>query len=388
MTDTAAGARRGLLVVDLADGFGGAERRALDEVVTLAARDVPVLLVAQRNSPVERRARAAGVPVAAVDSGKYHPAAVAAVRRLCRDHAGWSIETHTSWARLCVLLAGGRGRTALATVHSTPERTQGRLAVQLWHVPLLRLAARRGWRLLAVAPSVHRHLVDDLGLPAEQVRTVWSGVGEPQTPARPAGALRAELGIEPDALVAASVGRLVALKQVPAVIEAFGQARRMLPQAHLLVVGDGPGLPEVLDAISRLPPADRDRVHLLGVRDDVDVVLQDTDLLVLASRTEAMPMVALEAASRGVPVVSTDVGSIREGLGPDAVHLLPPGTACGPELVTALRVALLRVLPDPAYRRRLTSAAAARVRERFGLDEMANAIVRAGRMTERVEEHR
>lgn len=371
----------GLLVVDLAAGFGGAERRALEETAELHRRGEQVRLVAHQGTPLAAAAQRRGLPVVPVGGRKYDPRALVQMRRVLAEHPGWAVETHSTWSRACVLGAGGPSGPALATVHSTPAQSESPLSARLWHVPVLRLATRRGWRVVAVSTSVADHLVDDLGLPAGRVSTIWSGIepADDEAAGRHRGLLRRELGIDDEAPVVAVVGRLVAVKQVPAVVEAFGGVLRRVPQAHLLLVGDGPELGPVLRAIGALAPEDRDQVHLLGRRDDVEQVMLDSDLLVLASTTEGLPMTVLEAAERRLPVLSTDVGSVREALTGDGVALLPPGAETDPRLSALLAEAAADLLTDEARRTRLAAVAHDRVRERFGLDRMATTVLEATR---------
>ncbi|HEY1417500.1 MAG TPA: glycosyltransferase, partial [Myxococcaceae bacterium] len=128
--------------------------------------------------------------------------------------------------------------------------------------------------------------------------------------------------------------------------------------ARVLVAGDGP-LRSALQA-----EAAGEEVRFLGFVTDVGRVLAAADVLALPSRTEGLPMAALEAMAAGVPVVASAVGSLPEVLGDGAGVLVPPGD------IEALRVALER-LWDPATRQALAHVARARVASRYGADVMA-----------------
>jgi glycosyltransferase involved in cell wall biosynthesis len=86
-------------------------------------------------------------------------------------------------------------------------------------------------------------------------------------------------------------------------------------------------------------------------RADLDATYAASDLLVLASRAETYGMVVTEALARGLPVVATDVGGVRESLGRCGGVLVPP------EDPRALAAALRRWLTDPDHRRALRVAA-------------------------------
>jgi glycosyltransferase involved in cell wall biosynthesis len=106
-----------------------------------------------------------------------------------------------------------------------------------------------------------------------------------------------------------------------------------------------------------------DRVRLAGpmTRAELDATYAEADLLVLASRAETYGMVVTEALARGLPVVATDVGGVREALGGGGV-LVPP------EDPVALAGELRRWLTDAGHRAGLRSAARERRRTLTGWD--------------------
>ena len=95
--------------------------------------------------------------------------------------------------------------------------------------------------------------------------------------------------------------------------------------------------------------------------------LAASDLFVLPSAWEGLPIGVLEALACGVPVVATRVGGTPEAVTPDVGTLVAPGDAA------ALAEAIVALLSDPARRAAMASAARARHAERFGLDRMLDA---------------
>jgi glycosyltransferase involved in cell wall biosynthesis len=113
-----------------------------------------------------------------------------------------------------------------------------------------------------------------------------------------------------------------------------------------------------------------DVTRFFGTRDDVACLLGAADLLALASDTEGVPGVALEAGYLGLPVVATRVGGVPECV----VHgetglLVEPGDS------GALMTALSRLAADPELRLRLGSAGRERVRDRHSIDHVADMFV-------------
>ncbi len=107
-----------------------------------------------------------------------------------------------------------------------------------------------------------------------------------------------------------AVGRFDAAKDYPNMLHAFAGAADEGRPSRLLLVG-GDGLEERMGPLAReLDIADR--VSFLGVRDDVGLLMNGADAYLMSSAWEGMPMVLLEAAASGLPIVTTDVGGNRE----------------------------------------------------------------------------
>jgi glycosyltransferase involved in cell wall biosynthesis len=118
-------------------------------------------------------------------------------------------------------------------------------------------------------------------------------------------ALREELGIAPDELVAAFVGGDWERKGLRPAIEALALA----PGWHLAVAGRGQEGPFV-ELATRLGVGER--LHWLGVRTDVRPVYALADAFLLPSRYETFSLVTFEAAASGLPVIAGDVNGVRE----------------------------------------------------------------------------
>lgn len=105
-----------------------------------------------------------------------------------------------------------------------------------------------------------------------------------------------------------AVGRLEFPKDYPNMLRAF--SRLPTDNAVLLIAGVGPQKDELQNLIQELHIADR--VRLLGLRSDIPELMNAADGYVMSSRWESLPMVLLEAAATGLPIVATRVGGIDE----------------------------------------------------------------------------
>lgn len=130
---------------------------------------------------------------------------------------------------------------------------------------------------------------------------------------------------------------------------------------QLVVVGDGPQRPELEDLVEQLGVSDR--VDLLPFRADARHLYPTFDLYLLPSRLEAFPVTVQEAMQAGVPVVATEVGSIREAVDDGETGLVVPV-----EDVPAMVGAVRRLAEDPVRRAEMSKRASQVGRERFDVD--------------------
>jgi len=138
---------------------------------------------------------------------------------------------------------------------------------------------------------------------ARDVSIVPLGIERPGTIV---GASRSAFGLPEDAFVLVTVGRLIARKRTLQLVEAV--ARSSLPNAHLVVIGDGPEKDDVRRLAAEMGIAGR--VHLPGFLSEEDKyrALSVADVFVSASQHEGFGLVFLEALASGLPVICYDDG--------------------------------------------------------------------------------
>ncbi|MCS6850897.1 MAG: glycosyltransferase [Gemmataceae bacterium] len=151
---------------------------------------------------------------------------------------------------------------------------------------------------------------------------------------------------KPVSHVVLAAGRLSPEKGFAVLVNAAQRLRARLPEMGLVIFGDGPLRPVLQRQIDSLGLSGQ--VVLAGHRRDLDAFLPHAHVLALASFTEGLPNVILEAFAAGVPVVATDVGGNRE-LVHDGINgrLVPPGRG------DALAEAIESVLQSEPGRRQM-----------------------------------
>ena len=172
------------------------------------------------------------------------------------------------------------------------------------------------------------------GYPSDKMHVIPNGydlsIWHPDDDAR--RAVRAELGLGPDAHIVGMIANFRPIKDHPTFLRAMRAVRRVMPHTHILLAGVGTDLdaPEM----RRLVESELGSLaglSVLGSRRDVPRLTAALDVSVLSSIDESFPNVIAEAMASGVPVVSTDVGDVRTMLG-SAEDVVPVGDSA--ELAT------------------------------------------------------
>lgn len=213
---------------------------------------------------------------------------------------------------------------------------------------------RRMDRVLAVS----RPLVELLarrGVPEAAIRLVPNAFAPAEPPLERAEARRA-LGLDQtDVPVIGWIGRLSPEKGPDVLVEA---AAASVGGARWVVIGDGPEGAAARERATRLEAP----VAFAGLVPAAGRLVKAFDAVVLSSRTEGTPIVALEAMAAGVPVVATRVGGVPDLLAEGAGRLVEPER---PEQIAA---AVDDLLADPPAATAMGERGRARVEKRYAVD--------------------
>jgi glycosyltransferase involved in cell wall biosynthesis len=232
------------------------------------------------------------------------------------------------------------------------------------------LIEERTGRYLTVSSPVTRHLVERWGIDPGRIGHA-AGVVELPPPAarRGVGEVRSTVGARPGDLVVGTAGTVDWRKAPDLFLAAAAELRALLPGRRVVHVWIGGGeLSPAWEAAHEMAAAAGlgDAVCFVGEQADALDWMRAFDLFVLPSREDAFPLVCLEAASVGVPVVCFDTGGIADFVAPSGE---PPAGAVVPYPdVVAFARACARLLDDDAERAAAGELAARRVAERHAVE--------------------
>jgi glycosyltransferase involved in cell wall biosynthesis len=281
-------------------------------------------------------------------------------------HAHFSASIFTT-----ALAHGPRWPKTFATFHGVAS-----LAMDGWKAALLRAAetwaARRFdavWvlthddevKLRASARGAMVHTLPGFGVGCDLDQFT------PVSAARKAS-IRASLGLAPEHLVFAFVGRYVAFKGFAETVRAFLQLAAAHPNARLLLIGGGDRLhASGLTAHESAAWKACAQIIDLGYRDDVPRCLAAADVMVFPSRREGVPVSLMEALALGLPAITCDTRGCREVVTNEVDGLVLQDGDVG-----TLHHAMRRLLESAALRQGM-SARALEGRHRFSREHFVRA---------------
>lgn len=222
---------------------------------------------------------------------------------------------------------------------------------------------------IAASGAIRDILVHD-GIPASRVELVHDGIDVEKIGNLPTVDMHVEYWLPHGVPVIANVGALVGHKGQRHLIDAMLFVVREVPDAHLVIFGEGDLRAPLEKQVKHLSL--EKRVLLPGFREDVLTLVKSADLFVMSSVTEGLGSAVLDAMAMGLAVVGTRAGGI-----PEAVVDGETGALVEPGEAAPLAAAIVRMLKDPALRRTCGEAGRIRVRERFGLDRLVEGTLAA-----------
>ena len=221
-------------------------------------------------------------------------------------------------------------------------------------------------RVITVSEGLRNQVISRLHMSPDRVHTIHSGINVDKFN-RPKAreSLRQNFGFEPDDFVVGYVGRLVEGKGLECLLNAAHQVLAQQPKISFLIVGDGP-LKDTIELMSyELGIASK--VIFTGYRTDIPEILAVTDVFVLPSLTEGLPLSLMEAMAAGKPVIVTDVGGVEE-----LVFSGRTGILISPDSVSDIKSAILDLFDHPEKRNNISQAGQSDIIQNYSVQRMVD----------------
>jgi glycosyltransferase involved in cell wall biosynthesis len=284
--------------------------------------------------------------------------------KLIRNFKPDIIHTHTAKAGLLGRLAGLIAYPSAKRIHTfhghllhsyfSPRKTQLIIYVE-------RVLALFSTKLVSIGNQVKEDLlVAGVGNP-NQYSVIFPGLKKLKIQSKTSS--RHEIGLMQNKIYIVFVGRLTQIKRPDRLIEISQHLKDKHPNTGLIIAGAG----EKLEEIQELAKKESLPVIFLGWRNDIGRILSASDIAILCSDNEGIPLTLIQASQAGLPIISTNVGSVSDIVVDGETGLLTETNA------QSLNHALDVLLSNPAKMIQIGLAGKARSESHFSLSGMIQA---------------
>lgn len=297
-----------------------------------------------------------GVPIKVVGAKNlWSPLVYRELVRYVRSERIDLIHTHLTSADIVGRIVGRLLNVpVVSTLNNVPEDYEAQKFYRYW---LERYTSGMADHLVMCSERIRQMFLSRWRIPADRTSTIVNGVAMEAFLAVPAGVPPRAPGVGP---LITTIGRLHEQKAQHIFIEAAKIVGERHPGARFMIVGHGPREQELKALAQRIGVADK--IDFAGVRYDIPAVLGQSDVFVLSSAWEGLPVVGVEAMAAARPVVMTDVGGVRDLVDDGRTGLVvPPGDPA------VLAGALSRMLDAEPERLAMGQAARAQVSRDFSI---------------------
>jgi glycosyltransferase involved in cell wall biosynthesis len=344
---------------------GGAQTHVAELAIAQRSNGIDVRVIAGLDGPAADRARAAGINVAIVDQlGSAHGrlsqrAALNGVRRALAADVPDIVHSHSSHAGLVARLAARRdGYHSVYTAHGWPFQAGAAWKQRIASFVGEFVGGHVGDAVICLTEAEAERARRARVVPRTRIWVVPNGIADvPRS-------LRRQGPVDPVAgLVMVMVARFAPPKlqqELLTTLEALDERAWTLR-----LVGDGPGLADCRSLVSTSAVL-ATRVELLGHRDDVPEILASSDVGLLWSRYEGLPISVMEQMRAGLACVASDLPGTRVLFGDEPAGVV---AASSDDLLSVL----VDLLKDSSRVEQLGAAARCRYELAYTSDAMMTA---------------
>jgi len=282
-------------------GWGGQEIRIVQESVGIVKRGYHVTVAAPAQSKILHRAQDAGLPVMPVDFQKKNPLSVFRIVSLINKVRPDIVNTHSSsdsWvSSIAATLSKTRPKIIRTRHLSAPIRKSYTNRVIYNVLPDA---------VITTGEEIRQMMIHSSGFHASKIVSIPTGIDlECFNPQKVNPVFRTK------DLAVGMIGVLRSWKGHIFFIEAIPKILAQIPDAFFYIVGDGPQRRHLDDLVRSL--SYKDRIILLGHREDIPEIMASLDIIVHPSyANEGVPQTILQALAMEKTVIASDAGAIKE----------------------------------------------------------------------------
>ncbi|OVE79800.1 hypothetical protein BVY01_01490 [bacterium I07] len=230
-------------------------------------------------------------------------------------------------------------------------------------ISLERMLSKKSSAVICVSRTDRDRGLENRLFNPETVHVIRNGVAAAGKERIDSDDLRRELSIGPECPVIINVARLHRQKAQHTLIKAFARVIEKIPEARLMFVGDGPLRSSLEKQTAELNLSQQ--VRFLGMKRQIQDYLAISDLFVLSSLWEGLPLSLLEAMSVGKPAVCTESDGISEIITSGDDGILVPV-----EDSESMSEAIVYLLTNTAEAEKMGQRAKVKIQKQFDVHRM------------------
>ena len=338
----------------------GGEQQTLYLLQVLKERGIFSHLVCQPDSPMEQKAREAGIKVFPVlMHGEADPMACYRIRKLIRTGKYDILHSHTSHAHTLAFFA-----SIGCKVYRLVTR---RVDFSIFRHSFLRLSGIKYRHMAGYYIAISRKIKDVMvadGIAEDRIFVVHSGVDLQRFAGDSGEHLVTEFNLTPGEKMVINVAHLAGHKGQQFLVRAIPRVVKKIPTVRFFIVGKGELLAE-LKALAASLGITRELIFT-GFRNDVGAFYKLADLFVMSSVQEGLGTAVLDALAEGKPVVATDCGGI-----PEIIRDGKTGRLVKPADPEALAQGIIDLLTNPGLAQEMADRGKSLVQDSFSIKTMA-----------------
>ena len=363
-----------LLAINAGEGIGGGPVHVLTLAKYLNKEKYNIFVTARKNGDFEKDAIKSGaIPIDISFSRKFSLSVLIQYIKLLKKYRIQIIHSHgapvSSYSRLARKFL--EFPLIITTYHISLERITdiNRFQKNIYKI-IDRIGSIFDDKIIAVSNAVKESLISECWLPSRKIEVVYNGIDISRFSGDTDGSkIKEELNLTPEDKIIGIIARLSHEKSHITLLKALKKVIKHVPNAKLLIVGDGPLKVSLMRSVKEMKL--KDFCFFLGLRKNIPEIISCLDVAVLSSMTEGLPISLIEVMTSGKCVVGTDVGGIPEVIDHGENGLLIP-----PNDPDKLAEALIYLLNNPDIAKKMGKKGIKIAKEEFSHQIMIKKVER------------